>query len=246
MNWRTTYPFFIFLFGFSNSLLFSQKKVDHQSLSWIGYQAKLNLHSNWQLAQEIEDRIYIFPFRQHQLYFKTSAYHTINSPISVGAGLVFMNQYLPQLQNQAVSDRRLEIRPSLEIQYRYQLSEKFELNERYIGEFRFQENEKGKILYANHRSRLSIELGYQATEKIKVRVYDEIMLNAGKEIVHNVFDQNRAGLGVKYKFSKLTALEIGYFNWYQQRQSGDEFYQRDIIRITLSNTFDLNKKNKIN
>lgn len=49
------------------------------------------------------------------------------------------------------------------------------------------------------------------------------MLNAGKSIVRNIFDQNRIGFSARYNFNKRVGIEIGYINWFQQRPSGIDF-----------------------
>jgi len=42
--------------------------------------------------------------------------------------------------------------------------------------------------------------------------YDEIFIGFGKNVNENVFDQNRIGLLIGYRFSKKIRVEGGYFN----------------------------------
>jgi hypothetical protein len=67
------------------------------------------------------------------------------------------------------------------------------------------------------------------------------MLNAGPTIVYNHFDQNRIYVGIEQVLSKKFSMELGYLNWYQQTASGDRFFSRDIIRLTLFHNIDLHR-----
>ncbi len=73
-------------------------------------------------------------------------------------------------------------------------------------------------------------------------VYDEIMINGGKNIVKNTFDQNRIYGALQYGVNKNIALELGYLNSFQQRPSGVDYFDRDIIRFTFYHKINLQKK----
>ena len=68
---------------------------------------------------------------------------------------------------------------------------------------------------------------------LKTIVYEEILLNAGKSIVKNTFDQNRVYAALQYGINPKIAIELGYLNSFQQRSSGIDFYNRDIIRLSI-------------
>ena len=78
-------------------------------------------------------------------------------------------------------------------------------------------------------------------EKLILKIKDEVMFNFGKNIVKNVFDQNRIYIGLNYPMNKNLAFEAGYLNWFQQRPSGTDFYNRDIIRFSVFHTINLKK-----
>jgi hypothetical protein len=84
---------------------------------------------------------------------------------------------------------------------------------------------------------------YKKDEKsLQLIAFDEIMLNAGKSIVRNIFDQNRFGVSARYNFNNKIGMELGYINWFQQRPSGIDFYNRQILRYTLHTNFEIKKK----
>ena len=44
----------------------TKKNVDTQHLLWTRYYLKLKINDNYQIRQELEERTYWFPWRQHQ------------------------------------------------------------------------------------------------------------------------------------------------------------------------------------
>jgi len=62
----------------------------------------------------------------------------------------------------------------------------------------------------------------------------------------NTFDQNRIYLAVNYKLNTSFAFELGYMNWFQQQKSGVDFYNRDILRLSIIHSIDLKKKKMSN
>lgn len=76
--------------------------------------------------------------------------------------------------------------------------------------------------------------------------YDELMMGFGKNVNENVFDQNRFGLLLGYKFNQHFKIEGGYLN--QILQLGREvdtrnvFQQNNGIILNTIFNFDLSKK----
>lgn len=60
------------------------------------------------------------------------------------------------------------------------------------------------------------------------------MINAGKTIVYNQFDQNRLTTNVEVGLGKTLSAELGYIRFHQQRKSGHEFFNRDTLRFTTN------------
>src|SRR5690606_29992097 len=134
---------------------------------------------------------------------------------NVGAGITYFLQALPQDPNIKEYDNQLELRPQLELAYKQQISETFAISHRYWSEFRYFEPEGEKLYYSNVRMRYKIELQYRPIKKITLKAYDEIFINIGKDVVYNVFDQNRIGASIQYMPTTNLGFEVGYFNWFQ-------------------------------
>ena len=70
-------------------------------------------------------------------------------------------------------------------------------------------------------------------QSVSLRAADEIMVNAGKNIVYNMFDQNRIYGAVLYQPVRDFTFELGYMYLFQQRSSGSQYLHGDIIRLNI-------------
>lgn len=249
---RNLYIIFVWVL-FPVSSYSQSKNITTQNLAWFRYFNKLVLSETWLLNTQVEDRVYIFPWKQHQLLARTQVVYKVTSAVSVSQGFAYFLQS-PHDPHSTSNFTVPELRPYQEIILKNDLGKKTKLSHRYKLEERFFRNkdaEQEKLLPGYNfyfRARYQVKLQYSLfnirENPLKLVLSDELMVNFGKQIVHNSFDQNRFTIGLAYDFTKTFEGEIDYVNWFQQRQSGIDFYQRHIIRFTLYHSIDLRKKNK--
>lgn len=222
--------------------LHAQKNVEKQALFWNRYYLRLKLENNFQVRHELEQRTYWFPIRRHQFITRTAIQKTLPKNWSVGAGGAYFQQSLQHGPAAADYENQHELRAFLELTYQQSVSNTLKIHHRYWSEFRFFKapGESG-YSYGNNRFRYKLELRFQATEKLKIKTFDEIHLNIGSNILHNVFNQNRYGASVQYQMLPKFGIEFGYIDWFQQRVTGEDFYNRNIFRVTLHHTLDFTK-----
>lgn len=241
--WRNTLNLTLSLLfcSLSTSFVNAQKNIETQQLLWLRYSLKLKLGDTYQIRQELEERNYWLPLRQHQFVSRTLVDRKLGKGWSAAAGFAYFRQSLPHDPDVEVQTRLGEIRPQIELAYAQPLAEKLLLHHRYWSEFRFFEKEEGGYDYGNNRTRYKLELRYSLIPDISLIAFDEVHFNLGGNIVHNMFDQNRYGASVQYMPSGNLGLELGYINWFQQRPSGTDFYQRHIIRLTVHHSISIKK-----
>jgi hypothetical protein len=230
--------------------LFAQKKVEHQQLIWYGYYNSLKFNESWSLHSEIQERQFYNPTAQHQLVFRSNLERKLidNWNTSVGMTLFLQNPNNPNSESNLTVP---ELRPDIGFNNKQKLGF-ITINHRYKAEARFfhdVENQKlvGGFRFSNIRLRYQLGLDFplfkkEEKEKIILKVKDEIMFNIGNKIVKNTFDQNRIYLAIHYKLNDSYALEVGYMNWFQQQKTGSDYYNKDILRLSVFHNIDFKKE----
>jgi hypothetical protein len=99
-----------------------------------------------------------------------------------------------------------------------------------------------------YMARLSLPLKCKETKNKSpyLVLYDEIFIGFGKNVNANVFDQNRIGILIGYRFNKNVRIEAGYLN--QTLQLGrlvngkNVFQNNNGIIINTNFNIDMTKK----
>lgn len=99
----------------------------------------------------------------------------------------------------------------------------------------------------NFRTRYNLFSQFALSKKkfqphtLSLIVSDEVMINFGKQIVNNYFDQNRFFVGLGYAVNKHDNFAIGYLNAFQQLPTSGEYRRVDAIRMTYFHNVDFRK-----
>ncbi|PVY40496.1 uncharacterized protein DUF2490 [Pontibacter virosus] len=224
------------------------KEVIHQQLVWLSYANTLKFHPKWSLTSEIHERRFINPNRHHQFVLRSQARYALGENWEAVAGFT----YFRQSPNDPKATQRLvvpELRPHIQFNYNQPLG-RLTITHRYRAEKRFFRNTSNGELApgynTNYRFRYRLGIEYRLAEineqPLKLKLNDEIHVNAGNKIVYNRFDQNRIYAGLSYGVLDNLEVEAGYLHWYQQRAAGNQFYNRHIAQLTISHRIDLTKK----
>lgn len=223
-----------------------------QELAWLAYKATFKFNDRWSANMDVQDRIFINPVAQHQAVIRPTVTRTLGPGWDLGAGfcLFLQSPHDPRSTSDLVVP---ELRPHLEINAKqhvryFRIVQRFKAEARY-----FHEVEDGALAggfaFSNFRLRYRagldvplVKTGANSREQLGLSISNELMLNAGSRITYNVFDQNRVYLGLYTAVSPGLTVELGYLNWYQQRPSGVDFYDRHIVRLGINQKFGGGKK----
>lgn len=108
---------------------------------------------------------------------------------------------------------------------------RFILEQRWLGKYSNSSLEKeDEYVFAN-RLRYMLRLQKSITNKQKspyIAIYDEVMIGFGKNVNENIFDQNRIGILLGYKFNSTLKVEAGYLC--QIVQLGREINGRNVFQ----------------
>lgn len=236
----------------SQIAIFGQKNIIHQKLFWIGYYPTFVFNENWSLKSEIQERVFLEPFQQHQLLFRSDLERKL---LENWIGFVGFTFFLQSPNNPCTKNMLMvpELRPNIGIQNSQKYAF-FSVSHRYKLEARFfaliKENElTDNYVFSNLRMRYQLGIDFplykkEQSDKIILKVKDEVLFNIGNKIVKNTFDQNRIYLGLHTIVNSNVAVELGYLNWFQQQANGIDFYNRDILRLSFFHKIDF--KNSTN
>ena len=226
----------------------TEKNVDHQSLLWTRYYNQLTLNKKWSLHTEFDNRIFLKPFEQNLYAIRMHGRYKICNNLDIGAGLAYFS-VATQNPNVTYDFTVPEYRTQQDISWKqdfgkFTLNQRFQVEERFIHNANKEELLSGTTFFWRFRYRLQGEYSCwkKDSQYLKAIVFDELMINGGKNVVKNTFDQNRIYAALQYGINKNIALELGYLKSFQQRASGVDYFDRDIIRFTLFHKINLYKK----
>lgn len=94
------------------------------------------------------------------------------------------------------------------------LLHRLRLEQRWLGRFYTEASEKPDTYVYSNRIRYMprLDIPLNANKKLYAAVFDEIMINFGKNVGENVFDQNRFSLLMGYKINPAVRIEGGWIN----------------------------------
>nr|WP_072144758.1 DUF2490 domain-containing protein [Hymenobacter sp. AT01-02] len=108
-----------------------------------------------------------------------------------------------------------------------------------------QGNERTDDFNFNYRTRYNAALFLPLTKKgfnpggLQAVLNNEVMMNFGKEIRYNYFDQNRLFAGVVYQLNPHAQLQAGYMHLFQQLPAGSTYRNQHTLRVFYFHNFDL-------
>lgn len=226
----------------------SSKIVDHQSILWTRYYNQLSLNEKWSLHSEFDNRLFIKPIAENLYVIRVQGRYKINEHLETGVGFAYfsVDTQVPEIN----FDFEIpEYRGQQDITWKKNIGkvtfyQRFQLEERFIHNAGKTALLPGYSFSWRFRYRLQGDYTFWKKEKhfIKAILSDEVMVNFGKKIIKNTFDQNRIYIALQYGFNPNIALELGYLNSFQQRANGIDYFNRNIIRLSILHKIRLQKK----
>jgi len=109
------------------------------------------------------------------------------------------------------------------------------LEQRFVGRYSqsnlIKEDQFPLLHRARYMMRLQVPLGTDKTKNKTpyVALFDEVFIGFGKHVIYNVFDQNRIGVMIGYKYNQALRFEAGYLN--QTIQFGRQINKQSILQF---------------
>ncbi len=190
--------------------------------SWFIYNGDHKISNKWGVHLETQIRRNDFFLNSQQLLLRAGVNYHINSNVFLTAGYCFVNTYpYGEFPSKATfPENRLWEQIQLKSQFaKFENINRIRLEQRFVNVPVLQNKNyvPGSEIYSNrirYMTKFSLPLNKKTIDKASVYVttFDEIFISFGENVGQNIFDQNRAFIGVGYKLPTIGKLEMGYLN----------------------------------
>jgi hypothetical protein len=203
---------------------FNYSSAQNFSEIWPQYYLQYGLSKKWSLQSDYSHRYADFFDRKTQWIARAGLVCKLHSGFSAAAGYAY-SEYFP------ATGVRKENRPWQQLQHEY--AGKVKVMQRLRLEERFQHDASSNRFNYRIRYQVQLMLPLLPRQGVFLQVSDEPMLNFGKEISGNKFDQNRLQGGLQIKLHDHVFFAPSYLNIYQYQPSRRNFRTIDVVRAGL-------------
>lgn len=253
------FAFFLFL-GIQNTFGQNNRLNTNNTIGWFNYfgtfkvSEKFSIHTEyqWRRTKTITD--------WQQSLLRVGVNYNLNPRVLFRVGYAWIETFpygeypINGLGRDFTEHRIFEMVQLSHKEGIVDFSHRFMLEQRFVGRYssanETTEDEFPLLNRMRYMLRLNIPLkGKEIKDKTPyVSIYDEIFIGFGENVNANVFDQNRIGALLGYRFNKNVRIEGGYLNQILQfgRQiNGQNVFQNNNGFIVNANfNFDLTTKPK--
>lgn len=226
--------------GFAQNIFIT----DNQNIYWTRYHVTGTINSKFNIQFEADNRVFISNLKQQQFISHLHLHYKVNAVNEFAIGLSH-SRISAQFDDATNVLTIPENRIFQEYYFRKPINSKWQFQNRVRTEQRFFRNFEANELVDgynfNWRVREQISISYLIHPNFRLKFNDEIMFNFGKSIVYNRFDQNRVYTGIEFIPNKNISGELGYMKLIQKRNNPTDFFNRDVIRLSIFHKFDFKK-----
>jgi hypothetical protein len=233
---------FLVLFLLLLNTVFAQntRLQDRNQIGWFGYFGNFKIAKQYSIHSEYQWRRDNYINDKQQGLFRVGLNYQANAKIQLRIGYAWIETYpygdFPiNGQGKDFTEHRIFQMVTLTDKIsKVEVSHRFMLEQRFVGRYTKPELAvEDDYLFLNRlRYMLRIQMplkGNEITNKTPyLAAYNEVFIGFGENVNENIFDQNRVGLLLGYKFNSNFRVEGGYLN--QTVQLGREIEQRNVFQ----------------
>jgi Protein of unknown function (DUF2490) len=235
---------FFFLVLLTQPLL-AQKQYVREQQTWLGVFNQTRFTNRWGTWTDLHLRLHDhFVQARFQALTRVGLTYYLTDDVRLTGGYAYVYHY----PDGARTVGQPEHRPWQQVQWftkfpKARLMQWVRLEERFRRTIR--QNEPTEGFDFNYRTRYNAALFLPLTKRgfepggWQFLLNNEVMMNFGKEIRLNYFDQNRLFAGLVYPLNKHAQLHAGYMHLFQQLPVGSTYRNQHTIRVFYFHNFDL-------
>ena len=261
MNKKNYVLILVFLIGGIQSVIGQNNRITtNNSIGWYNFFGTFKISEKFGIHTEYQWRRNETITEWQQSLLRVGLNYNLNSRVQFRVGYGWIETYpygeipLNGMGRDFTEHRIFEMVQLNHKEGIVDLSHRFMLEQRFVGRYssinETTEDEFPLLNRIRYMIRVQVPLkGNEIKDKTPyLAFYDEIFVGFGKNVNMNVFDQNRIGILLGYRFNKNIRIEGGYLNQTVQlgRQiDGQNVFQNNNGVILNTNlNFDLTKNNK--
>ncbi|MFC0778575.1 DUF2490 domain-containing protein [Flavobacterium sp. HJSW_4] len=252
---------FIFLASTLQSVIGQNSRINtNNSIGWYNFFGTFKISEKFGIHTEYQWRRNEMITEWQQSLLRVGVNYNLNSRVQFRAGYGWIETYpygeipLNGMGRDFTEHRIFEMVQLNHKEGIVDLSHRFMLEQRFVGRYssidQTTEDEFPLLNRIRYMIRVQVPLkGNEIKDKTPyVAFYDEIFIGFGKNVNMNIFDQNRIGILLGYRFNKNIRIEGGYLN--QTVQLGRQIEGKNVFQnnngfiLNTNLNFDLSKSNK--
>ncbi|SMO73260.1 DUF2490 domain-containing protein [Solitalea koreensis] len=212
----------------------SEKEINHQSQVWVSINNTFRINEHWGALADFHIRRNDFLADPSFYFIRGAANYWIKDNITAALG--YGHMWLAPTQEDwhtFANENR--------IYQQFQVNSKFGRSfilQRLRNEQRWQQKIVDDQRTDDYKFTDRVRYLFSYTYTIFQNKYlpslvvaDEILIQFGKEVVYNAFEQNRIFFGVKQNIRSSLSFDFGYMNVYQQKSSGYQYDMNHTLRL---------------
>jgi hypothetical protein len=222
----------------------AQKQFVREQQTWLGVFNQTRFSQRWGSWTDLHLRLHDhFVQEKFQAVARFGLTYYLTDDVRLTGGYAYVRHY----PDGARTIAQAEHRPWQQVQWftkfpQARLMQWVRLEERFRR--RIVGNEATDAFDFNWRTRYNLALFVPLTRRkfepggLQLLLNDELMVNLGREVRYNYFDQNRAFAGVVYQLNKHAQLQAGYMHLFQQLPAGTTYRNQHTIRVFYFHNLD--------
>lgn len=197
---------------------------DHNNIGWYTTTGTISFAPKWSVHLEYQWRRDNFITDWQQSLLRTGINYKLHDNAVIRLGYAWIETFnygdhpINSFGKQFTEHRTYQVLTTTQKIGRFDLSNRYMLEQRWLATYNKATSiEPDKWTYVNrlrYMGRVQTALIGKtiADQTPYAAVYDEIFIGFGKKVNQNVFDQNRLGILLGWRFNKSFRIEGGYFN----------------------------------
>lgn len=237
-----TYEFLILVILASN-ICAQEKNVSYENQQWAQYYGQLLFSDKWSLVADCGMRRRDCLQEWSQTLVRGGVMYSLNTSVSFAGGMAYFTSFTENTPSR--DEKRLWLEMAFkQTAARFNFQQRLRLEDRFF--HTFHDNSFNSNYRARYRFYLTIPINHNSLldNTFFIAGGDEIFINFGKEINHNMFDQNRLLAGVGYKLNQNFQFSISYVYQYAQKSKPLSFEKSEVFWLSINHKMQLKYKNR--